>query len=256
MPLITLTTDLGTTDGYVGEMKGVMLSEAPGATLVDITHDIEPQDIDAARLLLDRCWRRYPAGTVHVVVVDPGVGSTRAAIAVQCQRQFFVGPDNGVLSSALAGAASQVVALEVPADASATFHGRDVFAPAAARLARGTPLSALGPPHPSPVVHQDPEPVRMQNGAVAGEIVHADRFGNAVTNLRAAIAGGGAIVEVASRELPLVRTYADVAPGEPLALVGSSGRLEIAIRNGHATRVLGLARGARVILTPRPSASN
>jgi S-adenosylmethionine hydrolase len=256
MPLITLTTDFGTTDGYVGEMKGVMLSEAPGATLVDITHDIEPQDIDSARLLLDRCWRRYPAGTVHLVVVDPGVGSARAAIAVECQRQYFVGPDNGVLSAALTGPEAKVVTLETPADASATFHGRDVFAPAAARLARGTPFSDLGPPHRSPVVHHDPEPVPMQNGAVAGEVVHADRFGNAITNLRAALAGREAIVEVASRALPLVRTYADVAPGEPLALVGSSGRLEIAIRNGHATRVLGLARGARVILTPLRVPSN
>jgi S-adenosylmethionine hydrolase len=252
--LITLTSDFGTADGYVGEMKGVILSEAPGAVIVDITHEIEPQDVDSARLLVDRCWLRYPAGTVHVVVVDPGVGSARPAIAVQSKGRFLVGPDNGVFSSALAAADAKVVALRVPADASATFHGRDVFAPAAARLATGVPLCELGAPHARPLVHQDPDPVTLQNGSVAGEVVHADRFGNAVTNLLAVPIRQDAIVEVAGRQLPLVRTYSDVGPGEPLALVGSNGRLEIAVRNGHATRVLGLARGARVVITPRRAA--
>jgi S-adenosylmethionine hydrolase len=253
MPIITLTTDFGTADGYVGELKGVILSETPAATIVDITHEIEPQDVDTARLLVERCWQRYPPGTVHVVVVDPGVGSARPAIAVESRHRFLVGPDNGVLSAALAAPDARVVVLSVPPEASATFHGRDVFAPTAARLAAGTPLHDLGMPHTAAVIHRDPDPVPLQNGDVAGEVVHADRFGNAVTNLRAALILGHQIVEVAGRELPLVRTYADVAPGEWLALVGSSGRVEIAVRNGHAARILGLARGSRVILTSKVS---
>lgn len=253
MAVITLTTDFGTADGYVGEMKGVILSAAPGVTIVDITHEIEPQDIHGARLLMERCWRRYPRGTVHVVVVDPGVGGSRAAIAVTAHGQFLVGPDNGVLSAAIAATRARVVSLRVPADASATFHGRDVFAPAAARLATGTPLAAVGSPHATPLVHSDPEPVVLPNGSVSGEVVHADRFGNVITNLRDPLAGCGAVVEIAGRQLPVLRTYADVGPGEPLALIGSGGRLEIAVRNGHAARVLGLARGSRVLLVPRPS---
>lgn len=249
MRVITLTTDFGTADGYVGEMKGVLSSSAPGVSLVDLSHDIEPQDVDSARLLVDRCWDRFPPGTVHLVVVDPGVGSTRGAIAVECRQRFFVGPDNGVLSSALSQPDARVVLLPVPADASATFHGRDVFAPAAARLATGADLSSLGVPFASPLVHADPEPLVLPNGTVFGEVMHADRYGNAVTNIRTPVLSG-ATVEVAGRVLPLLRTYADVAPGHPLALVGSGGRLEIAVRNGHATRALGLARGGQVVLTP------
>jgi S-adenosylmethionine hydrolase len=250
MPIVTLTTDFGTADGYVGEMKGIILSQAPGVTIVDITHDIEPQDVDSGRLLVERCWRRYPPGTVHVVVVDPGVGSCRAALAVESEGRFLVGPDNGVLSAAIAVPQASVVALRVPPDASATFQGRDVFAPAAAWLATGRGLATLGSAHASPVLLRDPDPVPLTNGTIIGEVVHADRFGNAVTNLRASNVPARGVVEVAGRELPLVRTYADVAIGEALALVGSGGRIEIAVRNGHAARVLGLARGARVIFTP------
>jgi S-adenosylmethionine hydrolase len=248
-PVITLTTDFGTADGYVGEMKGVMLSHAPHATIVDITHEIEPQDVDGARLLVERCWLRYPPGTVHVVVVDPGVGSARAALAVASRERLLVGPDNGVLSAAILAPDARVVALPVPPEASATFHGRDVFAPAAARLATGAELTALGAPWTSAVLHRDPDPLVLQNGTVSGEVLHADRFGNAVTNIKLAAGSAGGTVEIAGHELPFVRTYADVGAGRPLALVGSSGRLEIAVRNGHAARTLGLARGARVLFT-------
>ena len=143
-PIITLLTDFGTADGYVGEMKGVLLSRAPDAELVDITHDIPPQDVEHARLTLARVWRRFPPGTVHLVVVDPGVGSSRAALAVASDERFLVGPDNGVLSPALLAAGARAVALPLPPNASATFHGRDVFAPAAAALALGEALDALG----------------------------------------------------------------------------------------------------------------
>src|SRR5215471_2729823 len=142
--LITLLTDFGTADGYVGEMKGVLLSLVPDSDVVDITHDIRPQDVDHARLTLARVWRRFPRGTVHVAVVDPGVGSPRAALAVASDGRFLVGPDNGVLSPALLVGAARAVALPLPAHASASFHGRDVFAPAAAALARGEPLETLG----------------------------------------------------------------------------------------------------------------
>jgi S-adenosylmethionine hydrolase len=244
--LITLTTDFGTADGYVGEMKGVIASLAPGVPIVDITHEIPPQDVHAARLVVERCWERFPEGTVHIVVVDPGVGTARAPIAVRARGRFLVGPDNGVLSAALLVPGAVAVRLPVPEHASATFHGRDVFAPAAARLVRGQALEALGPVWAEPCVLRDPAPFLLPNGDVVGEVLHADRFGNAVTNILPD--SGGGIVEVAGRELPLARTYADVEPGAALALVGSSGRLEIAIRNGHAARTLGLTRGSRVVL--------
>jgi S-adenosylmethionine hydrolase len=132
--IITLLTDFGTADGYVGEMKGVILSAIPDVMIVDISHALSPQDIDAARLTLARVWRRFPRGTIHVVVVDPGVGTERTAMAVESDGRLLVGPDNGVLSPALLNPGARTVALAIPPDASPTFHGRDVFAPAAAAL--------------------------------------------------------------------------------------------------------------------------
>jgi hypothetical protein len=244
--VVTLTSDFGTADGYVGEMKGALLTQVPDVTIIDITHDIEPQDVQSARLLVERCWECFPAGTVHVVVVDPGVGSARAAMAVASRERFLFGPDNGVLSAALDASGAQAVVLPVPPEASATFHGRDVFIPAAARLLTGTPFPALGQRLKDPVVHREPEPLLLPGGGLVGEVVHADRFGNAVTSLRPEAEGGPWVVEAAGRRLRFVRTYADAAVGEALALIGSSGRLEVAVRNGHASRTLGLARGARV----------
>ena len=244
-PLITLLTDFGTADGYVAEMKGVVLSALPDATLVDVSHDIAPQDIESARLAVARYWRRFPAGTVHVVVVDPGVGSERAAIAVESEGRFLVGPDNGALSPALLMRTATVVALPTPATASATFHGRDVFAPAAARLAGGAALASLGADFSAPVVRRTPEPHRGADGTIMGEVIHIDRFGNAVTNL---LARQGGTVVVAGQSLPVVRTYGDVSPGSYLALVGSSGLIEVARRDGSAATGLGLARGAPVAL--------
>src|ERR671933_2813826 len=142
-PLVTLLTDCVTADGYVAEMKGVILTLAPEAEVVDVTHDIPPQDVECGRLAVARYWRRFPEGTVHVAVVDPGVGSPRAALAVESDGRWLVGPDNGLLSPALLAGGARVVALPVPAGAAPTFHGRDVFAPAAAALALGTPIDAL-----------------------------------------------------------------------------------------------------------------
>ncbi len=243
-PIVTLLTDFGTADGYVAEMKGVLLSLAPEATLVDLAHDIPPQDIELARLTLARYWRRFPEGTVHLAVVDPGVGTPRRCMAVESDRRFLVGPDNGVLSPALLLAGARAVGLAVPPSASRTFHGRDVFAPAAAALALGMPLDHLGAPLDAPVVRRTREAVRREDGAVVGEVIAIDRFGNAITNLLGARSG---VVAAGGRPVPIRATYADVAAGAPVAISGSSGLLEIAVREGSAAAVLGLARGATVV---------
>jgi S-adenosylmethionine hydrolase len=241
--LITLLTDFGTADGYVAEVKGVLLSSTPGVQVIDLSHDIPPHDVDAARLAVARYWRRFPPGTIHLVVVDPGVGSARQAIAVSSDGRFLVGPDNGVLSPALLMPGASAVSLSVPPDAAPTFHGRDVFAPAAAALVRGASLDSLGRPHDRPEIRRTPEAVRDADGWLRGEVIVIDRFGNAVTNL---LAVHGGEVRVGDVEIPLRRTYADVATGEPVALVGSSGLIEVAVRDGSAAHSLGLTRGSIV----------
>ena len=246
--VITLLTDFGTADGYVGEMKGVLASLAPHAAVVDITHDVAPHDVEGARLALARYWRRFPDGTVHLVVVDPGVGSPRDALAVSSEGRFFVGPDNGVLSPALLHGDARCVSIAIPASAAPTFHGRDVFAPAAAQLASGTSLESLGEIAEHPVIRRTPEATRRDDGAVQGEVITVDRFGNAVTNL---LAMRGGQVKVAGLSLALRRTYADAASGEAIALVGSSGLVEIAVRDGNAADMLGLRRGSVAVLLPR-----
>ena len=243
MPVITLLTDFGTSDGYVAEMKGVLLSSAPSAQVIDLSHDIPPHDVEAARLAVARYWRRFPPGTTHLVVVDPGVGSDRFGLAVLSEGRFLVGPDNGVLSPALLLPGARAVSLPVPADAAPTFHGRDVFAPAAATLARGAPLDTLGQPLDDPIVRRTPEAVREDDGWLRGEVIVIDRFGNAVTNL---LGVHGGDVLIGTRDIPLRRTYADVATGEAVALVGSSGLIEIAVRDGSAAHTLGLTRGSTV----------
>lgn len=244
--IVTLLTDFGTVDGYVGEMKGVLLSRAPDVQIVDITHDVPPQDVERARLTLARVWRRFPAGTIHVVVVDPGVGSSRPALAVSSHDRFLVGPDNGVLSPSLLMPGARVVELPIPSSASATFHGRDVFAPAAAALARGESIDALGAPASAPIVRRTPEPTRASDGSIDGEVIMIDRFGNAVTNL---LGLRGGAIRIDGRVLPLRRTYGEVEVGEPIAVVGSTGFIEIAVRDGSAARQLSLKRGSRVALS-------
>ena len=242
---ITLLTDFGTADGYVGELKGVLLANASSATVVDISHDIERHDTNGARLALARYWRRFPKGTVHLAVVDPAVGSERAALAVESDGYFLVGPDSGILSPALLAASVRVISLPIPAGASNTFHGRDVFAPAAAALATGIPLDTLGEPLDNPVILRTPEPHRMPDGSIEGEIIHVDRFGNAVTNIISTREGH---FYLAGRHVRVARTYASVETGEALALTGSTGLLEIAIRDGSAAAALGLRRGHSVRL--------
>ena len=243
-PIITLLTDFGTADGYVGEMKGVLLARVPEAAIVDISHEIPPQDVEAARLTLARVWRRFPPGTIHLVVVDPGVGTERAGLAVASDDRFLVGPDNGVLSPALLMAGARVVALELPSSASASFHGRDVFAPAAAALALGAELRSLGGEMGQPRIRRTPEPQRTGDGALLGEVIAIDRFGNAITNIVGLRAG---TIEAAGLSLPLRRTYGEVAIGAPIAIVGSSGLIELAVRDGSAARMLHVTRGSAVL---------
>ena len=243
--LVTLLTDFGTADGYVAEMKGVLATGARDTTILDISHDIPPHDIDAGRLALARYWKRFPEGTIHVAVVDPGVGTARDALAVESQRRYLIGPDNGILSPALLAPGARVVRLSIPPTASATFHGRDVFAPAAVHLALGQAFDALGAPVAEPIVRRTPEPRRAADGSVEGQVVTIDRFGNAITNL---LGVRGGTVTAGGRDVPVTHTYADVPPGAAMALVGSSGLLEIAVRDGSAAETLGLTRGAPVRL--------
>ncbi|MEP7384240.1 MAG: SAM-dependent chlorinase/fluorinase [Gemmatimonadota bacterium] len=243
-PLITLLSDFGTADGYVAEVKGVLLSLARDAHVVDLTHEIPPQDVELARLTIARCWRRFPAGTVHLAVVDPGVGTARDCLAVESDGRFLVGPDNGILSPALLLAGARAVSIAVPPSASYTFHGRDVFAPAAAALATGAPLDTLGEPVDAPIILRTREATRREDGAVLGEVIAIDRFGNAITNLLGARTG---VVAAGGRPVPIRTTYADVAPGAAVAISGSTGLLEIAVREGSAATMLGLSRGSTIV---------
>jgi len=248
--IITLLTDFGTADGYVGEVKGTLLTLAPGVLLVDVAHNLPAGDVAAGCYVLGRVWRTFPEGTVHLAVVDPGVGSARRALAAEAGGQYFVAPDNGLLSDVLAAAPARVVSLTVPAGASRTFHGRDVFAPAAARLAGGAPLQDLGTPLSDPV-RLEPAALGTDGSDVVGEVIYVDRFGTLVTNLpREHVAPEGR-VRIAGHDLPLKATFADVPQGEPVAFIGSGGTLEIAVRDGRADVVLGLSRGTEVRATAR-----
>ncbi|MEP6574474.1 MAG: SAM-dependent chlorinase/fluorinase [Gemmatimonadota bacterium] len=247
MTLITLLTDFGTSDSYVAEVKGVLACHAAGVSVVDITHEISPGDIGAAAYVFGRAWHRFPPGTVHLVIVDPGVGTERAAIAFAAGGALFVGPDNGVLSSAFAHRPDQIVALALSPEAAPTFHGRDIFAPAAAALATGTPPSALGVPFPgSPVTRSLPEP-HHEGKTLIGTVIYIDRFGNLVTNLTPAMVPSYATLEVEESLIGgLRRTFGDVPPGGLVAYTGSAGSVEIAVREGSAARRLGIGVGGRV----------
>lgn len=247
MTIITLLTDFGTADSYVAELKGVLLSRGPNAVLVDVTHGVPPGEIRAAAYILGRTWHRFPDGTVHLVVVDPGVGSSRSALALRAHDHYFVAPDNGLLTPVLRDAEVEAVVLPIPGSAAPTFHGRDVFAPAAAQLAAGASLAALGQRFagvPERLAYTSPH---YEGKSIVGEIVYVDRFGSLVTNLTAELVPDYAKLEVEDLQVgPLVRTYNDVAPGGMLAYVGSGGAIEIAVRNGSAARRLGVGIGGRV----------
>ncbi len=247
IPLITLTTDFGLQDSFVGTMKGVILGITPDARLVDLTHDVPPQDVRAGAYALYAAYRYFSAETVHLAVVDPGVGSARRAVALRTSWGTFVAPDNGLLSLVLSReTVDEAVALENPAyrlpHVSRTFHGRDVFAPAAAHIARGVPLAELGPAVTDLATFPVSRPV-SRGHTLIGQVIYVDRFGNLVTDvLEADLTGPVATVAAGSARIAgLSDTYAAVAPGQALALIGSAGHLEIAVREGSAARTLGLS---------------
>lgn len=264
-PVITLTTDFGWRDGYVGTMKGVILSLNPSAIIVDITHDVEPQNIEEGGFLFAASASYFPSNTIHVVVVDPGVGSERRAIAIQVGQSFFVAPDNGVLTQAIAALRSgtedaqvQAVHLNRPEywlpRVSATFHGRDLFAPVAAHLSLGVPLQALGEPISDWIQLARATAAFRTRDGIVGHVIHIDGAGNIVTDIGEKLLVGTnrarVTVRIAGRTIRGIKTtFADVGPGEMLAFIGSSGTLEIAVREGNAAERLGIRTGAQVDLT-------
>jgi len=246
MAIITLTTDFGTSDGYVGAMKGVIARIAgsrPAPAVVDLAHDIPPGDIAHAAWVVATSTIEFPHGSIHVVVVDPGVGGARRGVVLRARGRWYVGPDNGVFAY-VAERASEAYAIENERfraeHVSRTFHGRDVFARTAAAIASGEDPATAGPRiELAGRLPWGPRELRT------GRVVHIDRFGNLISDLPEAEAGPA--IAIGGEVLPLVGTYEDVAPGELLAYVGSAGTVEIAVRDGRADRRLLLARGAAVL---------
>jgi S-adenosylmethionine hydrolase len=260
-PRVTLTTDFGTRDPYVAQLKGVLYARGPDdLEVIDLTHEIEAQNVREASLFVRTAWPRFPQGTIHLVVVDPGVGSARRALAVELGGQRLLAPDNGVLSWLLDPAAGEPSAIEIdPArlgvpTISSTFHGRDLFAPAAARLAHGAAVEELGVRVTGLLRLQQRLPQRVRHGW-QGEIIHIDRFGNLITNLPraeldAALAGNGRVsVRLGDGSpLPLVSCYAEAAPGMLVVLIGSTELLEVAVRDASAQALTGARVGDVVSL--------
>ncbi len=259
MNLITLTTDFGTRDWFVGAMKGVILGIQPKAIIVDLAHDIPSGNIRGGAFSLMAGYSCFPKGTVHVAVVDPGVGGPRPAIAVRTENYFFVGPDNGALSLALAREPIKSIhRLEnerfFHKPVSRTFHGRDIFAPVAAYLSRGVRVARLGPAL-TQFVRLDWPRALASNDRIAGEIVYIDRFGNLVTNIEAKLlrSFGDKPCEVFAgnkRLCPIAPFYGAVAVGRPLAVIGSTGLLEIAINGASAAEKLRLNVSAKLSVRP------
>jgi S-adenosylmethionine hydrolase len=262
MPVITLLTDFGTEDEYVGLMKGVILSINPSATIVDITHQIDPQDIVQAAFVIHSAHPYFPEGTVHLVVVDPGVGTGRELLILKTKKQFFVAPDNGVLTLLLKEKPpAEFIRLSNPEyylpTVSKTFHGRDIIAPVGARITVGLELKKLGTETDvkKVVCLDNIDASILENGELVGKIIATDHFGNLITNIHS-----GKLIEfrrqgkeenmrikigahIISR---LSDTYEDVEPDTPLALIGSRGYLEISVNKGHAGTILNVCKGDSV----------
>ena len=261
--IITLTTDFGLADSYVGTIKGVILGIAPDARIVDITHDISPQNTHQAAYIVQTFPGYFPLGTIHMVIIDPTVGSERRAIVLGTPEAIFVAPDNGVLTYVWRAAlerwgpeACRVVELAerrfwLPR-VSSTFHGRDIFAPVVAHLARGTALEALGPRLPRLQEADLEQPTDGRTGGMVGRIIHIDHFGNCITNitpmhLEQYGMGAQIVVQIIDQRIAgLSQTFSDVAVGALAALIGSTERLELAVRNGSAAQTLGVGIGDTV----------
>ncbi len=254
MTIITLTSDFGLLDPYVGIMKGVILGIAPDAQLVDLGHDIPPQDIDEAAYTLRSAVPFFPDGTVHLVIVDPGVGSDRRPLLVTIARASFVGPDNGIFSFVLNEPGAQAWALDRSAfwlpEISRTFHGRDIFAPVAAHRARGVGPAQLGTRIDDPVRRPRLMAGRLGNGEIHGHVIHVDRFGNLISNIPASWFGDAIwTCEVGGERISgPSQAYATTEPGELLFVISSNGTAEIAVREGNAAQLLGVRAGAQLRL--------
>lgn len=258
MPIITLTSDFGTLDGYVGAMKGVILGMAPTAVVTDIAHDIPAQDVEAGAWCVGLCWAYFPVGTIHIAVVDPGVGTDRAGLLACVDGQYLIGPDNGVFTQPLSQAKTVEVrklrdSIHRSTVPSTTFHGRDIFAYAAGLLAAGeADWRALSEPVDAYTLLAQPGPAYDET-EVRGRVLHVDRYGNLITNIVAdrlppdaqwMVRVGGATVSAPD----LSRTYGDVGEGSPVVLIGSTGRVEIAVHAGSASRVFSVDRGAEIVM--------
>ncbi|XXF81301.1 SAM-dependent chlorinase/fluorinase [Myxococcaceae bacterium GXIMD 01537] len=258
-PLVSLLTDFGLADTYVGQIKAAILRIAPEALLVDLTHEIPAQDVRTGAFLLWTAVEAFPPGSLHLAVVDPGVGSDRRAVAVRSRRgDIFVGPDNGLIVPALErlGGLAEAIELSEPLfwgpRRSRTFHGRDIFAPVVGHLASGVPLAHLGKAIPSLESPYTFPPPTHENGWPVGEVIHVDAYGNLITSLTAEFLPERFTVHIGSAVIPDAPHphYQAVAPGELLALMGSAGLLEISARDGSAHAVLGASRGERVRIEP------
>jgi S-adenosylmethionine hydrolase len=252
--IITLLTDFGVTDGFVGALKGVILSINPKATIVDISHEIPAQDIEAAAFVLNCSYRYFPGGTIHVAVVDPGVGTVRKILAVQSEKHLFIAPDNQILKYIFQSGETLTVVEVLNKQfflnqISQTFHGRDIFAPVAAHLSTGVVIKQLGFETNNYDCGVIDQPV-ISDSTIAGKIIYIDKFGNLITNIP------GELIDKPISRLQigsiiinrLSNSYAEVDFNQPLAIIGSSGYLEIAIRNGNARQQLSLNRGEIVII--------
>lgn len=259
MKTIALLTDFGTSDNFIGVMKGVILSINPRLNLVDISHNIRPQDISSAAFLLKSSYRYFPKRTIFLVVVDPGVGSKRSPIIIRSKNYFFVGPDNGVLGlAAKEDGVKEIIVIENKRyflkPVSDTFHGRDIFAPVAAYLSKGRRCTLFGRTLNSIKELNIPEP-RTGRDLLTGEIIHIDRFGNLVTNIdknlfKRFTQNKRFKIKIKNRELDsTVRSYQAVKPGKPMAIFGSFGFLEISVNCGSAKRSLNAKKGTAVSVT-------
>lgn len=256
--VITLTTDFGTRDGYPGVMKGVILRICPQAHVIDITHDIAPQNVFEGALTLARSVPYFPSGTVHIAVVDPGVGTKRRPLAARLGEQYFVLPDNGLISAVLLRAEEQKQPVEIVClnqkqywlpEISYVFHGRDIFAPVGAHLANGVPLFDLGSPIHDPQKIDLPT-VRSIPGGWQGAVIHIDHFGNIATNLQAEHVKNWTVLETRlagqTFRIPVTRTFGECKPGELVALIDSSGYLALCVVNGNAATRLNTQLGDMV----------